>query len=99
MFTHLHDLQLLQALLHQLLYISLLRLGDMFPKGIYCSSLCIFSKVVCCELAGCAEEGTELSAASCQRCNSWTCDCAIGSALRIKGSSCNFAKMARCRER
>lgn len=54
--THLHHLQLLDPLLHKLLYPPLVRLGGMFAEAIARPSLGVFAEVVCGELAGLAEE-------------------------------------------
>lgn len=59
--THLQHLQLLQTLLHEFLYPSLLRLILVFSKAIARSSLGVFAEVICCELAALAKQGAILS--------------------------------------
>ena len=60
MATHLQHLQLLQPLLHQFLNLALFCLSFVFPEGVSCPSLGVFSEVVGGELAGLAEEGAVL---------------------------------------
>jgi len=56
LYTHLQHLQLLQSFLHQLLDLPLFCLSSVLPECVSCPSLGVFSEVVCCELAGLAEE-------------------------------------------
>lgn len=54
--AHLHHLQLLQALLHQLLYLPLVVDRLVLPECISCPPLCIFPEVVRGELSTLSEE-------------------------------------------
>lgn len=57
--THLQHLQLLEALLHQLLYFALVALDAGLPESVSCPSLGILAEVVGGKLAALAHEGTE----------------------------------------
>jgi hypothetical protein len=57
--THLQHLQLLEALLHQLLRFAPIGLHTGFPERIYCPSPCILAEVVCSELFALAQKRSE----------------------------------------
>lgn len=58
---HLHHLQLLQALLHQLLYLPLVLDRLVLAERVPCSPLRVFSEIVRCELLALSEELAILS--------------------------------------
>lgn len=58
---HLHHLQLLQALLHQLLYLPLVFDRLVLAERVPCPSLRVFSEIVRCELLALSEELAVLS--------------------------------------
>lgn len=58
---HLHHLQLLQALLHQLLYLPLVLDRLVLAERVPCSPLRVFSEIVRCELLALSEELAVLS--------------------------------------